>query len=341
MTAASLLLVLVGASGLPAATSGSAAKPANSQATFQAPADPNPDLAARIRKANTVGAALLKLDEEAEHAFLKDHPDALPETKLHLPSATARAFDWCTLNMVSKPHKQLTGDCWAVAATEALEASYLIRNNRRVALSPQPILDHLKLGSSEIGADCPTAFNYFLRTGTATSKLYPYTGKPVEPSDVPLRYRAVAWGFVNKDEQPPPIERVKEALVQFGPLATGILYTPKLGAYRGGLFDEPNPPNPNHHRTDHAMVIVGWDDSRGTHGAWKVKGTWGTSWGEQGYMWISYGSNNIAYDPMWVRAVSTFYELPGDSFARIAKGAKPLPAVKKPSEPAVTSNIAE
>jgi hypothetical protein len=50
-------------------------------------------------------------------------------------------------------------------------------------------------------------------------------------------------------------------------------------------------------------------------------------------MWISYGSNNVAYDPMWVRAVSTFYELPGEPFARIAKGAKPLPPLKKPAGP--------
>jgi cathepsin L len=328
MTAAYALLMLVGSSGVSAATNGSV--PANSQATFQTPADPNPDLAARIRKANAVGAALLRLDEDAKRAFLKDYPDVLPETELRLPTAAARAFDWCRLGMVSKPHRQLTGDCWAVAATEALEASYLIRNDRRVVLSPQPILDHLKFGNSDLGADCPTAFDCFVRTGTAASKAYPYTGKPAKPSNVALRYRAVAWGFVNRDEQPPPIQRVKEALLRFGPLATGILCTPKLLAHRGGLFDEPNPPNPNHHRTDHAMVIVGWDDSRGAHGAWKVEGTWGTGWGEQGYMWISYGSNNVAYDPMWVRAASTFYELPGDSFARIAKGAKPLPALKKP-----------
>jgi cathepsin L len=333
---AAFILVASGAAIVRGATSPSV----DSSATFQTPAEPNPKFAARIRKANADGAAMLRLDDEARTAFLKEHPGVLPETKLRLPNASARAFDWCNLNMLSQTHEQLTGDCWAVAAIETLEASYLLRNDRRVILSPQPILDYLRLGRSDVAGDCPTAFDYFIRTGTTTCALYPYTGRPSKPSTIGLPYRAVAWGFVTKDEQPPPIQRVKESVLRFGPLATGILFSQKLSAYRGGLFTEPDPPNPNHVRTNHAMVIVGWDDSRGPHGAWKVKGTWGPAWGEQGYMWIAYGSNNVAYDPMWVRAASVFYDLPADAFARIVPGAKSLPAVHRTPSPKSTEKLA-
>jgi len=37
----------------------------------------------------------------------------------------------------------------------------------------------------------------------------------------------------------------------------------------------------------HAMVICGWDDSRG-EGAWKIMNSWNTDWGEEGFGWIDY-----------------------------------------------------
>ena len=188
------------------------------------------------------------------------------------------------------------------------------------------MLDHLKLNSASISGKCYNAFNYFLHTGSAALKHYPYTGRPAEPLDVALPYRAVAWGYVSDDDQAPSVKQIKKALLRYGPLAAGIISTPKLKAYSGGVFNEPDPPNPNHVRTNHAMVIVGWDDSRGGHGAWKIKGTWGADWGEQGYLWIAYGSNNVACDATWVRAASTYYDLPADAFAKLVPSAKPLPA---------------
>jgi len=38
----------------------------------------------------------------------------------------------------------------------------------------------------------------------------------------------------------------------------------------------------------HAMVIAGYDDSKGPNGAFRCINTWGTSWGGNGYYWVDY-----------------------------------------------------
>ena len=57
--------------------------------------------------------------------------------------------------------------------------------------------------------------------------------------------------------------------------------------------------------TNHDVLLVGWDDQYGTgnfinglrpktEGAWKVRNSWGTSWGMGGYFWLSYADASVS-----------------------------------------------
>src|SRR5262249_24463421 len=87
----------------------------------------------------------------------------------------------------------------------------------------------------------------------------------------------------------PSVSQLKEALTAHGPLYVAVFSrTRAFHEYRGGVHRE----DLDHDRTSHAVLLVGWDDSRGG-GAWRIKNCWGERWGEKGSMWIAYGSNNL------------------------------------------------
>jgi cathepsin L len=99
---------------------------------------------------------------------------------------------------------------------------------------------------------------------------------------------------------PTPTADIKRALVEHGPIYTKM-HIPNGSAFGGhdgtGTFNETKAlvyePRNN---GAHMIVIVGWDDTRG---AWLMRNSWGTDWGDGGYGWIKYGSNKIGMGAVW------------------------------------------
>jgi Papain family cysteine protease len=107
--------------------------------------------------------------------------------------------------------------------------------------------------------------------------------------------QALSWDYVNSPpDKLPTVEQLKTALVRRGPLVAPIIFDNCLVAYKSGVFNENAKGDVNH-----VVLLVGWDDEKG---AWLVKNSWGTEWGEKGFAWIKYGSNNIGVFSAWIDA---------------------------------------
>lgn len=265
-------------------------------------------------KVNQVAVSRLKLDEKARTVYLKQHPamvKKLPEFLLPSCSANLTSFDWSTRNKVTPVKSQDCGNCWAFAATGAYEASYLMRNGNSIDASEQYIND---CGRADNGADAGScsggladkALQHYVREGGVYETTVPYTGtnrtctNPATPLD------AVAWGYVDPNVEHPTTAQIKAALCTYGPLATRLrVVSDAFRAYTGGVYNEVVASDTS--GLGHAVVIVGWND---TLGAWRVKNSWGTDWGENGYIWMAYGSNRIGRHTAWVKAESKYYVLP-------------------------------
>ena len=213
----------------------------------------------------------------------------------------AKSFSWLNMNKLSPIKNQgQCGSCWAFTSHGVFEASYLIVNNKTLDLSEQQIVD-CSGGGSCSGGWYSKVFDYYKMTGPADETTYPYRGVDQQCKSTRQRTtRVAAWGWVTGQQwsAETPVDQMKQALCKYGPIAACVKVTPAFQAYVGGIFDEhaavSGPSDINH-----AIVIVGWDDSKK---AYLMRNSWGTGWGEKGYMWIEYGCNNIGAYAVWMTA---------------------------------------
>jgi len=93
------------------------------------------------------------------------------------------------------------------------------------------------------------------------------------------------------------IDAIKTAIMNYGVIDAAVYAGNAFQAYSSGIYEDTNTScdaSPCYYaQTNHAIALVGWDDNNG-EGYWILRNSWGTSWGEDGYMRIRYTSAHVA-----------------------------------------------
>jgi len=100
---------------------------------------------------------------------------------------------------------------------------------------------------------------------------------------------------------PNDMNAIKQALMDYGALYTDI-------SWQGTAYDSKTKTFYYNGTagTNHAVLLVGWDDNKvvanaPSPGAWIIRNSWGTTWGEQGFFYVSYSdtkvNSEVAYYP--------------------------------------------
>lgn len=248
-------------------------------------------------------------------------------------NAGAAAFNWVARGKVTPVTDQkYCGSCWAFAAVGAFESSWLIENNAAINASEEHVFN-CTADSNCGGGYLYNALDELVTGGTTTEAAEPYTHNNMQPKLMctagAMPYRAVAWAPLEANWQTISTPAtIKAALCKYGPITTRIMAgTDSFKSYANGTYQQVEPVTYSGPGA-HFVVIVGWDDAKG---AWRIKNSWGTDWGESGYMWIKYGANLVGHSSAWIKAKHAGIVLKQDYFDLIAKligkQAKPHPMI--------------
>ena len=88
---------------------------------------------------------------------------------------------------------------------------------------------------------------------------------------------------------------LKQAILDYGPITVCVYADSAFQYYTGDVFNACTSGSVNH-----AVVLVGWDDAQGSDGVWILRNSWGSWWGEGGYMRIEYGCSSIGYGGLYL-----------------------------------------
>ncbi|KAL6099700.1 uncharacterized protein ACO6RY_01468 [Pungitius sinensis] len=205
---------------------------------------------------------------------------------------TPQSVDWRNDGLVSPVRNQgLCGSCWAFSSLGALEGQIKKQTGVLVPLSPQNLVDCSTNDGNQgcRGGYISKSFSYIIRNrGIDSESFYPY-----EHKDGKCRYsvKGKAGYCSNLHILPQGDEKTLQAVVaSVGPVAVAVnAMLPSFHFYRGGLY---NAPNCNPKFTNHAVLVVGYGTDRGQD-FWLVKNSWGTAWGEKGFIRMARNKNNL------------------------------------------------
>ncbi len=191
--------------------------------------------------------------------------------------------------------EQQMNDCtaWSVAALkgylEALDQNWKPDHPSR-QFSTAFIYNQLNEGKDH-GSSPIAASQLLIEKGAALLSHMPYlAGNYTQQPDQPVfnsaaRFRNSGHQLLGSGSD------IRKALQQNQPVLIGARLTPpffsgRFTSYSVRMHDEGMKiRRPDQPHALHAMVIVGYDDTRG---AFLVRNSWGTQWGNRGYCWVDY-----------------------------------------------------
>jgi cathepsin L len=181
--------------------------------------------------------------------------------------------DWTTQGKVTKVKNQGScGSCWAFSAVGVLESFYLFKG-QTTNLAEQQLVDCSRpQGNQGCNGGWPhSALTYVQANGITTETAYPYVAKDQTCKTQGGAFKIAGYNSYSGCNG-------LSTQINNSPISVTVDAT-NWSPYRTGVFTNCGT------GINHAVLLVGV-----VGGAWKIKNSWGTGWGEAGYIRLGGGN---------------------------------------------------
>lgn len=197
-------------------------------------------------------------------------------------------------------NQQDSGNCWAFAALASLETCVLKASNKTFNFSVENMKNLIemysaygwKMETNEGGYNGMPMGYLASWLGPVNATLDPFDDKgtlsPLLDSEMHIQNIYVLPARTSYTDN----DAIKEAILKYGGLYASYYHSAGYLNSKTNAYYDPYTGNGNH-----AITVVGWDDDYSKNnfytapagdGAFIVKNSWGSSWGDNGYFYISY-----------------------------------------------------